>query len=115
MSSSQIKLFASLAVLVAALALAGSALAGARPDDRAGAGGAGATNASIQVRPDDRAGIRGVGSPRLAIPFAPTTARESAAPAQRITQPRSPRRARRMRPTALTGTLSAPARPSPSL
>jgi hypothetical protein len=66
MNNFQRKLFVSLAQIVAALVLAGSALAGARPDDRAGLRGVGATSSPTQVRPDDRAGVRGVGRTGLA-------------------------------------------------
>jgi hypothetical protein len=65
MNNFQMKMHASLALVVAVLALAGSALAGARPDDRAGLHGIGATSSPTQVRPDDRAGVRGVGSTGL--------------------------------------------------
>jgi len=70
-NNNQIKLLTSLTVVVAALALAGSALAGTRPDDRAGFRGAGLASSPIQVRPDDRAGVRGVGIAGLAGPLRP--------------------------------------------
>ncbi len=62
MTNSQIRRLVAPALVVAALAPVGSALAAARPDDRPGLHGVGTTSGSIQVRPDDRVGIRGVGS-----------------------------------------------------
>jgi hypothetical protein len=71
MTNFQIKLLTSLTVVVGALALAGSALAGTRPDDRAGLRGVGATSSPTQVRPDDLGGVRGAGSTGLAVSVRP--------------------------------------------
>jgi hypothetical protein len=60
MKYSTMKLGALGLVLMASLAFAVPALAGVRPDDRAGFHGAVVTSQSTSVRPDDRAGSRGI-------------------------------------------------------
>jgi len=53
---------APISVILASLALGVTAVAGVRPDDRAGLRGIGATPGPTYVRPDDRAGLRVVGA-----------------------------------------------------
>jgi hypothetical protein len=60
MKYSTIKVGALGLMVVALLAVAVPALAGVRPDDRAGFHGAVVTSPSTSVRPDDRAGSRGI-------------------------------------------------------
>ena len=60
MNSSQIARLVAPAFGVVALALASSAFAAARPDDRAGIRGVGVASGSASVRPDDRSGFRDI-------------------------------------------------------
>lgn len=60
MNSSQIGRLVPPAVVVMALALSGSALAAARPDDRSGLRGASVTSGAASVRPDNLSGFRAI-------------------------------------------------------